>query len=171
MHIFRASTIQNPLPRWKLLYKIAVSNCEPRTTLIYLDSVKCRQTNGDNQLNHYAQRKEKERQFKSISFRSIRSISIYYERHPKPTSRMKAIVENCFCQSFYHTEDGTCKSHHMGQEWHDCNESSPAKSVISAFFAVEKMSTKKRVITSGGIRALASTRDFCSKFFTSEHPL
>ena len=57
------------------------------------------QTNGNNQLNPYAQRNEKKRQFKiSISMRRI-----YYERHPKPTSRMKAIVENCFCQSFYHT--------------------------------------------------------------------
>ena len=66
------------------IYKIAVSNCEPRTTLIYLDSVKCRQTNGDNQLNHYAQRNGKKRQFKSISFRSIRSI-LHILRAPSKT--------------------------------------------------------------------------------------
>ena len=32
------------------------------------------QTNGNHQLNHYAERNEKKRQLKSISFRSIRSI-------------------------------------------------------------------------------------------------
>ena len=137
VHIFRASTIQNPLPRWKLLSKIAVSNCEPIMTLIYFNSVKCRQTNGNNQLNPYAQRNEKKRQFK-ISINEAHILRAPSKTHFQGESYCRKLHLLIFPPNILRH----LQKSHMGQEWHNCKKSSQAKSVVSANFAVEKWAPK-----------------------------